>query len=48
MFIAIFRGSGLASEGSGNFYRSDTKEWKSIYENRKEYQILEKEFYFIK
>jgi len=46
IFIVSFQGSGFAGDHLGDFYRSDTKEWKSIYENRDEYQMLEKEFYF--
>jgi hypothetical protein len=45
MFIVSFWGKGLAGEDLGDFYRSDTKEWKSIYENIKEYQLLEKNFF---
>lgn len=42
MFLVSFQGSGLAGDDFGDFYRSDTKEWKSIYSNRKEFLTLEK------
>jgi hypothetical protein len=36
MFIVSYTGSGMLGDDYGEFYRSDTKEWKNISSNRKE------------
>jgi hypothetical protein len=41
MFVVGYQGSGMLGDDYGEFYRSDTKEWKSIYLNRKEWNDLE-------
>jgi hypothetical protein len=41
MFVVVYQGAGMMGDDSGEFYRSDTKEWKDIYSNRKELNNLE-------
>ncbi len=41
MFVVIYQGGGMMGDDYGEFYRSDTKEWKDIYSNRKESNDLE-------
>ena len=41
MFLIVYQGGGLAGDDSGEFYRSDTKEWEGIYGNWKKLDDLE-------
>lgn len=40
MFVVAYEGSGMIGDDYGEFYRSDTKNWKEIYLNRKELNDL--------
>ncbi|RLG22331.1 hypothetical protein DRN85_10855 [Methanosarcinales archaeon] len=48
MFVVGFQGGGMIGDDYGEFYRSDTKEWKDIYTNRKEWNELEAKLLFNK
>jgi hypothetical protein len=41
MFVVEYQGGGLMGDDSGEFYRSDTREWKDVYSNRKELYDLQ-------
>ena len=41
MFVVKYQGGGMMGDDHGEFYCSDTKEWKDIYSSRKEWKELE-------